>query len=63
MSQTSEKGLSEFRADQSPGISEAYDSQQDTVKPELAFDFVNSKSQPESETNIAKQVNQIIQNG
>ena len=44
-------------------MSEAYDSQQDTVKPELAFDFVNSKSQPESETNIAKQVNQIIQNG
>ena len=44
-------------------MSEINDSQQDTVKPELAFDFVNTKSESESETNIAKQVNQIIENG
>ena len=44
-------------------MSEINDSQQDTVKPELAFDFVNTKSESEIETNIAKQVNQIIENG
>ena len=44
-------------------MSEINDSQQDTVKPELAFDFVNTKSESESETNIAKQVNQIIETG
>ena len=41
----------------------AESSQQDTVKPELGFDFVATSNIEEEKSNLAMQVDQIIENG